>query len=280
MVRKQLSELTIADDFMFARVMSTPAIAHVFLEEVLEVPIEKVVVVEEQHGFKDKALHHGVRFDVYIRDGKGTVYNVEMQKTRKYFSAERVRFYHSTIDSELLKEGQDYQTLAKTFVIFVCQFDPFPPNGLIKYTISKVVDELGQEFVDGQHTILLNTAYDRTTLQQGSTEVRRFLDYIQDPLANVYSTSSFVHTVQQRVIEIREDAMTRRDYMSLEEMIEEREEAAAAKAALETKKSIAKELLGEFSQAQVAKVMKMSLEDLQVLLGSTNTNSAVKKMHL
>ncbi len=54
-----------------------------------------------------------------------TVYNVEMQKGKGKNLAKRSRYYQGSIDLDMISKGRDYNELQKSFVIFICIFDPF-----------------------------------------------------------------------------------------------------------------------------------------------------------
>ena len=77
-MKKQLKNLTIKDNFMFAAVMLDEDNCKEFLERALQIPIDHVEVSTEKN-----IVYHpeykGVRLDVYAKDEKNTRYNVEMQ---------------------------------------------------------------------------------------------------------------------------------------------------------------------------------------------------------
>ena len=98
-----------------------------FLEMVLGFSIARVVVSKE----KSMVYHpeyKGVRLDIYAEDENHTHYNVEMQMRRKKALGKRSRYYHSQMVIEALESGEDYETIPATFVIFLCDFDPFSRN--------------------------------------------------------------------------------------------------------------------------------------------------------
>ena len=47
-----------------------------------------------------------VRLDVYVEDGKGTVYNIEMQTTSNKNIPKRMRYYQGMIDLNILKKAK------------------------------------------------------------------------------------------------------------------------------------------------------------------------------
>ena len=65
----------------------------------------------------------GIRLDVYVEDEAGTVYNVEIQTTDKKNLPKRLRYYQGMIDLNILNRGEDYASLRRSFVIFICTLD-------------------------------------------------------------------------------------------------------------------------------------------------------------
>ena len=131
--KKQLKELTIKDNFMFGAVMMDEGNCKGLLERVLQIPIDRVEISKEK-----SIVYHpeykGVRLDVYVKDEKQTRYNVEMQVEKKPALGKRSRYYQSQMDMEMLLSGEDYAELPNTYVIFICDFDPFG-EGKYRYTL-------------------------------------------------------------------------------------------------------------------------------------------------
>ena len=122
--RKKLQELTIRDNFMFGAVMVDEELCRELLELILGFQIAKVTVSREK-SFIFHPEYRGIRLDVIASDEKRTHYDVEMQIQRKKNLGKRSRYYHSQIDMELLAVGVDYEQLPNSYVIFICDFDPF-----------------------------------------------------------------------------------------------------------------------------------------------------------
>ena len=61
---------------------------------------------------------------MYARDEENTCYNVEMQALLKTGVLLVSRYYQSQMDMEMLQSGRDYEEPAKSFVVFICDFDP------------------------------------------------------------------------------------------------------------------------------------------------------------
>ena len=122
---KPIEKLTIVDDFMFGAVMSNPKLCKPLLELILGVKILKIEYPELQKVINERYGSKGIRLDVYVEDEAGTVYNVEIQTTDKGHLPRRTRYYQGMIDLNILNRGEDYASLRRSFVIFICTYDPF-----------------------------------------------------------------------------------------------------------------------------------------------------------
>lgn len=101
--------------------------------------------------------YKGIRLDVYAKDRDNKHYNVEMQIRREPALIKRARYYHSQMDIELLASGTDYEELSDTFVIFICDYDPFGKE-LYCYTCGTMCKEDNSvDCEDGCGTIYLST---------------------------------------------------------------------------------------------------------------------------
>ena len=57
-----------------------------------------------------------VRLDVYIKDNKNTIYNVEMQTTNPRNLPKRSRYYQGMIDLNLIEKGENFNKLNKSYM--------------------------------------------------------------------------------------------------------------------------------------------------------------------
>ena len=71
---KQLHELNLCDDFLFAKVMEDPEVCRRILEKILGVKIRRVENLTLQKDISLDPSAKGVRLDVYLADDLGTVY--------------------------------------------------------------------------------------------------------------------------------------------------------------------------------------------------------------
>lgn len=244
---KRLKELTIKDNFMFGAVMMDEDNCKGLLERVLEIQIDRVDVSKEK-----SIVYHpeykGVRLDVYAKDEKQTRYNVEMQVERKPALGKRSRYYQSQMDMEMLLTGEDYTELPNTYVIFICDFDPFG-DGLYRYSTGMVCEETGKSVSDGVKTVYLNAhGRNRDGIPE---ELLQFLDYVKNTgrTEGISTTDSFVRHLQDSIDKIKQNRGMEERYMLLEEMMrnEKREGNTEGKqefllTALESKFSVPSEL--------------------------------------
>ena len=176
MYRDEFKNLPLSDRFMFGEVMRNSGICKLFLEELLQCKIERIVFAAKEADLSDTVLGHGIRLDVFLADENNTHYDVEMQNTSDSIE-KRSRYYQSVIDRELLKRSMDYDKLPESFIIFICNFDHVG-KGLAKYERVSYYKGTDDEYNDGSHVIMLNTRYtDRSNV---SDSIAEYLDYIRD----------------------------------------------------------------------------------------------------
>ena len=241
--RKTLQDLTIKDNFMFGAVMMDEEICRELLEFVLGFRIAKVTVSIGVQGTvlspctsmlsKEKCFvyhpeYKGVRLDILAADEKNTHYNVEMQVFRKRKPGKRSRYYHSQIDMELLRSGQDYEELPDSYVIFICDFDPFYRKKY-RYTFDMTCREDGDVALeDGSHTVFLSTCGENE--DEVPAELVKFLKYVKAGLKESSEDfqDSFVKRVQIAVRNVKASREMEEQYMLLEELIKEEREQALA----------------------------------------------------
>ena len=124
-LERSWSDLTFENDFVFGAVLRSDLdLCRRLLEAVLDMPIERVSLVQQQRTTDIAYEAKAIRLDVYVADGTGMVYDIEMQRLNATNLPRRARYYQSLLDSEQLDKGADYNDLPDTFVIFFCTFDP------------------------------------------------------------------------------------------------------------------------------------------------------------
>lgn len=254
--QKRLQDLTIKDNFMFGAVMSIEENCIAFLEMVLGFPIEKVVVSKER-----SMIYHpeyrGVRLDIYARDEKHTHYNVEMQARRQEDLGKRSRYYHSQIDVECLEKGLPYEELPNTFVIFICDFDPFG-CGLYYYSFqNECQEDTRAKLCDGNKTIFLSTK--GKNKEQMPQSLVKFLKFVEADLAESEEDfdDELVRQFQTSIRKIKTSREMGERYMLFEELLKEERQEGLAQGRQENAREYILEVLAD--KGEVPAALKESL---------------------
>ena len=99
-------QLDITDDFLFGKLMENPGLCKWLLQTIFpELHITDIQYPQLQKTIRPDAEAKGVRLDVYVQDDKDRVYNIEMQVRIAESLPQRVRYYQSIIDLQLLDKG-------------------------------------------------------------------------------------------------------------------------------------------------------------------------------
>ncbi len=212
--QKKLQELNLEDDFLFAKVMSDREICRRVIEKILDIKIKEIKMPEEQKVIDLLLDSKSVRLDVYVNDEKGTVYNVEMQRGKNINLAKRSRYYQGNIDLDKISKGDDYLTLNKSYVIFICTFDPFGKERH-RYTFRNLcVEDNSIELKDETDKVFLNTS---GILNDVDEEMIEFLQYVEQSTDEVAKNakSDLVKAINQKVNHVKHDKAMEVQYMTL-----------------------------------------------------------------
>ena len=209
--QKPIDELTLMNDFIFGIIMRQEKYCKPLLEFILGVKIKKLVYANDQETISSDVLTaKSIRLDVYVEDNAGTIYDIEVQTTNKYNLGKRTRFYQSMIDVRTLEKGHNYKKLRKSFIIFICNYDPFNKNRLI-YTFRNRCDQDHSVILKDEATkIIINTT---GTLGDVSPELGAVIQYLDSGVASTEYTKS----LDKEVAAVKADEKVRREYMLLAE---------------------------------------------------------------
>ena len=204
---KSIDELTFTDDYMFGAVMRNPEICKSILETLLNIQIEKLEYPELQKSISTYYESKGVRLDVYVKDSD-KVFDIEVQNDSAISLPKRMRYYQSMVDMDSLLKGQDYSELKESFIIFICNFDPFHQD-LPCYTFKNLcIQDKNTELCDETTKIIFNsTAYDK----EKNVDIRKFLKYIRTKVP----TSNLTDKINNMVEEQKENDKFRTEYLSM-----------------------------------------------------------------
>ena len=204
---KPIDELFFTDDYMFGTVMRNAEICKSILETLLNIQIEKLEYPELQKSISTYYESKGVRLDVYVKDSD-KVFDIEIQNNSGISLPKRMRYYQSMVDMDSLMKGQDYSELKESFIIFICNFDPFHQD-LPCYTFKNLcIQDKNLELCDETTKIIFNsTAYDK----EKNVDIRKFLKYIRTKVP----TSNLTDKINNMVEEQKENDKFRTEYLSM-----------------------------------------------------------------
>ena len=215
------SKLTLRNNFMFRLVMEKQELCKKLIECILGIKIKSISYMEHEKSFEANLKSKGIRLDLFVIDEDGVAYDIEMQMDNSYkeFLGRRTRYYISTMDNNALKKGERYSQLRKSYVIFICTFDPFG-RGLAKYTFNAICNEDHSLVLDdGVTRVFINTEGDRHRI---SKELASFIGYISTGEV----TDDYTQDLDEEVRALRNDDGRERDYMTYMQTIMEHEDMA------------------------------------------------------
>ncbi|MDE6621528.1 MAG: Rpn family recombination-promoting nuclease/putative transposase [Lachnospiraceae bacterium] len=214
------SELKFTNNFVFCKVLENNLdLCRELLELILDVKIKEVALSDKEKVLDITPDGKSVRLDIYVEDDAGTVYNIEMQVAVKQNLPKRSRYYQGMIDLNSIEKGAKYNALRKSYVIFICMFDPFDKN-LPIYTFTNKCSEMPElELGDGTAKVFINPYGDSKDL---SGEMKAFFKYLREAVAQ----SKFTERLCAEVIKVRENKEWRLEYMAWISALEESKEEA------------------------------------------------------
>jgi len=255
---KTYEELELKDDFMFSVIMRDPRYVKPFLETILRIKIAKIEYPEVQKNIDIAAGAKGIRLDVYVEDEKHTVFNLEMQTTTARNLPKRMRYYQGMIDLNILEKGDDYNHLKKSYVIFICTFDPFGLGRHIYTFENRCSEDTTLTLNDGTVKIILNT---KGTLDDVSPEMKRLLDYVDGKGVS----DTFTRDLEEAVQSAHQNEKWRLDYMTLQQEYRERFREGKIEGKIEGKVEILYEEL-HMTVAEIAEKLVISEEEVQKIV--------------
>ncbi len=213
---KTIQQLNLEDDFLFAKVMSDKEVCRKVLEKILGVSIREVSIPATQKTINNLYEGKGIRLDVYINDDKGTVYNVEMErgKQKKAVLPKRSRYYQGNIDLDIISAGEDYRKLRRSFVIFICTFDPFGERRHIYTFENRCKENPSLSLGDETTKIFLNT---KGNMHDVDAEMLEFLSYVENTTDDfaAQAISPLIREIHKKVTEVKQSKEMEVEYMTL-----------------------------------------------------------------
>ncbi len=208
-LRREWEKLTLADDFVFSRVMQDVEVCKELLELLLGIKITRIQFPTAQRVFQSLKLAKGVRLDVYVQEAGGQrVFDIEMQTVVTREEALRARYYQGMLDLDNLLRGSDYIQLPQTYIIFLCMGDPFGLELPVYSTHSYIDPDNRHPYDDKTRKIFYNVGRCRDVEEPG---VRRLLEYLQSKRP----TDNFTRRLDQMVEELKTIEMGFSDYIAI-----------------------------------------------------------------
>lgn len=207
---KSYEELTIADDFMFGKVMEDKELCRAVLECLLNQPVGELEEIQAEREFRYITDGKPVRLDVYTRDQK-SVYDAEMQnlnhqKTENLELPKRSRFYQSSMDTDHLRKGKSYRELPEGKVLFICTFDPFG-KGYAKYSFRNIcIEDKNLYLNDGTEKIFYNST---SRSEDISENLRLLYQYITTGQIG----NNLTEKIEKAVVRAKKNEAWRAEYM-------------------------------------------------------------------
>ena len=269
---KQFKNLTIQDDFMFAKVMtSNLELTKKAIEVITGRKVEDIQFHKAQYTSNPYIEAKGTRFDVLL-EGDDVRYDIEMQVRKQNDLFERNTYYTSMLVVDSLRKGMSYKELPHIFVIFICIFDPFGV-GKERYIANERLSSEGKDITDevnyngGYDKIYLNAGPVKPTHTEGNKDLTNFLEYIRNNVISDELTEEMNNLVENTRI----NAEVELEYMTLEEKLNEfkaegKEEGIAEgekKKAIETATKMI--LDGNYSMNQIVELSSLSEKEIEEL---------------
>lgn len=269
---KQFKNLTIQDDFMFAKVMTANLeLTKKAIEVITGRKVEDIQFHKAQYTTNPYIEAKGTRFDVLL-EGDDVRYDIEMQVRKQNDLTQRNTYYTSMLVVDSLRKGMSYKELPHIFVIFICIFDPFDA-GKERYIASERLCSEGKDITDevnyngGYDKIYLNAGSVKPTYTEGNKDLTNFLEYIRNNVISDELTEEMNNLVENTRI----NAEVELEYMTLEEKLNEfkaegREEGIAEgekKTRIETARNLL--LMTDFSIDKISKITLLPAEKIEKL---------------
>ena len=235
------NSLTLANNFIFCKVLEeNPDVCKELLEMLLDIKIDRIEQPKSEQTFKTDFDSRGIRLDVYVKDGTGRCFDIEIQTSNYMRLEKRARYYQGLMDVDSIQFGQEYSALKDSYVIFLCLGDAFGYR-LPVYTFRYRAEEDKNILMnDGTVNIFFNaTMYDKMQ----SENLRSFFRY----LCGKNSDDNFTDRLSALVERVKMNAQWRHRYMTIEQEIK----LQARYLAQDMAQDIAKDMAQDIAQSKV-----------------------------
>ena len=264
--------LTLADNFIFCKVLEdNPEVCKHLIEILLNIKIDRIEKPAAEKSLKTDFTSHGIRFDVYVKDGNGRSFDIEIQTTRSTSLAKRARYYQGLMDVDNVQHGAGYDVLNESYVIFLCMGDAFG-KGFPVYTFRYRADEDNELAMDDGTVNIFFNAKKYDTMK--SEELKSFFKY----LCGKEPTSGFTDRLSALVERVKTNAQWRHRFMTWEQEMAIQAEERAKELAQDIAQDIAKERAKEIAQDMARDMVKDAAQSIANDIANQKIIETAQKM--
>ena len=266
------NSLTLANNFIFCKVLEeNPDVCKELLEMLLDIKIDRIEQPKSEQTFKTDFDSRGIRLDVYVKDGTGRCFDIEIQTSNYMRLEKRARYYQGLMDVDSIQSGQEYSALKDSYVIFLCLGDAFG-HRLPVYTFRYRAEEDKNILMnDGTVNIFFNAAmYDKMQ----SENLRSFFKY----LCGKNSDDNFTDRLSALVERVKMNAQWRHRYMTIEQEIKLQARYLAQDMAKDMAKNMANDMAQDMAKDIAQGIAKDMAQDIAQSKVDESKLETAKKM--
>ena len=226
-----------------------------------------------------------IRLDLYVTDTENNVFDVEMQTTgnRSVLYSDmdqetvirelplRTRYYQSIISTNMLRKGKLYGELRKSYVIFVCTFDPFGKGLPVYHFTYRCSEDCTLQMNDKTECIFLNA---KAAKKAEDRELAAFLAYINGKAAK----TAFTEQLDKEVNRIKSNDGWRYKIMTLDMEIEMMKRRVAEKSRRKGLQEGRQKAENEINERVATDMIKDGKPLSEILKYSKLTEATVRKL--
>ena len=158
--RSVIDKLTLMSDVFMRNVLNKPECAEYILQVILQKKL-KVLEVVVQKDYKNLQGRSAI-LDCVASDDEGRKFDIEVQQESEGASPKRARYHSGLLDMNTLNQGEDFEELPDSYVIFITRKDCLG-YGLPIYHIHRTIRETGTEFGDEANIIYVSVVNNEDT---------------------------------------------------------------------------------------------------------------------
>lgn len=191
---------------MFGKVMQDREICAGVIERLLGIKVGKIKYPKLQKVIAPYYSTHGVRLDVYVENST-TVFDVEIQTTPVAALGKRMRYYQSMIDIDHLTQGNPYDVLKESYVLFLCKKVPYKEKRSV-YRFERTSE--GISAGDNSHWIVYNLEQSK---EESDASLRAFMEYVGS--GNSTENDALVERIAHTVEKLKRNELFRDEYRAM-----------------------------------------------------------------